>query len=127
MDAFAVVVNRYCQLLLGAVLPDHVLIEMLLYFQWLRELVRGRRRGVRLVVLEDRVADGDTLVTDIGTGVVAGGGNQLSDDILTLMAKGTPQRIIRSGTFHVTPPGYSAGMSAFTPVLNPGRFLIQMN
>jgi hypothetical protein len=36
------VIDRYRELLLGAVLADHVLIEIFLYFQWLGKLVGGR-------------------------------------------------------------------------------------
>ena len=39
VDPLAVVVNRDRQLLLGGLLPDHVLIQKLLDFQGLRDLV----------------------------------------------------------------------------------------
>ena len=47
---------------------------------------------------KNRVADGDALVADVSPGIVAGGRDQLSDYVLALMAKGTTQSIIGSGT-----------------------------
>src|ERR1035438_9100458 len=44
---------------------------------------------VQLVVLEDGIADSNALVADVRTRIVAGGGNQLSDYVLTLMTKRT--------------------------------------
>src|ERR1019366_6686244 len=90
VDPLAVVVNRHRQLLLGGLLPDHVLIQELFHFQWFRDLVRGPGRRLDLVVLEDGIADSNALVADIRTRIVAGRGNQLSDYVLTLMAKRTP-------------------------------------
>src|SRR5215467_14042822 len=40
VDAFAVIVDGHGQLLLGGLLPDHVLVEMFLDFQGLGELMR---------------------------------------------------------------------------------------
>ena len=50
VDALAVVVDRHRQLLLGGILPDHVLIQKLLHFQRLRDLVGGSRGRLDLVV-----------------------------------------------------------------------------
>src|SRR5947208_12653259 len=126
MDALAMVVNRHRELLLGAILADHVLVQVFLYFQRLRKLVRRRRGQVGLVILEDGVANGNALIANIGSRIIAGGGNQLTDNILTLMAKRTPQCIIRSGTLHTTPPAFFAGLSprAPAPVLNSGRLFM---
>jgi hypothetical protein len=85
-----VVINSHRQLLLGGFLPDHVLVQELLHFQWFRDLVRGSGRRLYLVVFKDRIADSDALVADVRTRIVAGGGNQLSNYVLTLMAKRTP-------------------------------------
>ena len=41
------------------------------------------------VVLEDRVTDGNALIADVGARVIRGGGDQFTNYILTLMAKGT--------------------------------------
>jgi hypothetical protein len=73
MDAFTVIINSDRELLLGSLLSDHVLIEMLLDFQGFRELVGARSRLVRAIVFQNRVADSDALVADISTRVVAGG------------------------------------------------------
>jgi hypothetical protein len=45
LDALVVVVDRHRQLLLGGVLADHVLIQVLLQFQRLRQLVGSRQAG----------------------------------------------------------------------------------
>jgi hypothetical protein len=89
VNPLAVIVNRHRQLLLGGFLTDHVLIEELLYFQRLRDLVGGPGRGLDLVVLEDGIADSNALVADVRTRIVAGRGNQLSNYILTLVAERT--------------------------------------
>ena len=52
------------------------------------------------VVLQNRVADGDTLVANIGARVIRRGGDQLTDNVLALVTKRTTQGIIGSGTFH---------------------------
>ena len=59
-----------------------------------------RRLSLDLVVFQNRVADRDALVANVGTGIIAGGGDQLSDYVLTLVAERTPQSIIGSGTLH---------------------------
>ena len=42
------------------------------------------------VILEDRVTDRDALIADIRAWVVRGGGDQLTDNILTFVAERTP-------------------------------------
>src|SRR5262249_5262930 len=98
VDAFAVVVNRYLQLLFDGFLADHVLVQELLDFERLRNFVGGAGRGLDLVVLKNRVANGNALIADIRTGVIAGGRDELSDYVLALMTKRTSQSIIGSGT-----------------------------
>ena len=98
VDPLAVVVDRYRQLLLGGVLPDHVLIQKFLYFQRLGNLVGRARGGFDLIVFQDRIADRDALVANVGTRIIAGRGDQLADYILALVAKRTAQSIIGSGT-----------------------------
>ena len=100
VDPLAVVVHRHRQLLLGGFLPDYVLIQKLLYFQGFRDLVGSSGRSLDLVVFENRVADRNAFVADVGTRIVAGGGDELSDYVLTLMTKRTSQSIIGSGTLH---------------------------
>ena len=53
MDALRMVVNSNRQLPLGGLLPDHVLIEEVFYFQRLRNLMRTRCSGFRFIVFED--------------------------------------------------------------------------
>ena len=98
VDALAVVVDGHRQLLLGGFLPDHVLIQKLLYFQRLGDLVRRPGRLIVPIVFQNRVADRDALVADVGARIIAGGGDELADYVLALMAKRTTQSIIGSGT-----------------------------
>ncbi len=98
VDPLAVVVDRHRQFLLGGFLADHVLIQKLLYFQRLGDLVGSSGGRLDLVVLQNRVADRDALVADVRARIVAGGRDQLSDYVLALMAKRTPQSIIGSGS-----------------------------
>jgi hypothetical protein len=100
VDTLAVVVHRYRQLLFDGLLADHVLIQKLLYFQRLGDLVGGTGRGLDLVIFENGIAHGNALVADVGAGIVAGRGDELSDYVLTLMTKRTSQSIIGSGTLH---------------------------
>src|SRR5678815_4276451 len=52
------------------------------------------------VVLENRVADGNALIADVGARVIRGGGDQFTNDILTFMTKRTAKGIIGAGTLH---------------------------
>jgi hypothetical protein len=90
MNPFAVVVHGDGQFLLGGLLPDYVLIQKLLHFQRLRNLVRSSGRRLGLVVFQDRITYRDAFIADIGPRVVARGGDELSDYVLTLMTKRTP-------------------------------------
>ena len=53
MDAFAVVINGHGEFLLGSLLADDVLIEVLLNFQGFRELVGSGRGLIGAVVFQD--------------------------------------------------------------------------
>src|SRR5438270_5290976 len=78
---------------------------------------RARVDGDRLscsfaIVVEDRSADRNAFVADIGSRVIAGRRDQLSDGILPLMAEGTAQFRIRgvpaqgrSRQIQMAPPG----------------------
>jgi hypothetical protein len=87
MDALAVIVDGDGQFLFGSVLPDYVLIQELLDFQGLGNLIGTAGSGLGLVVFEDRVANGNALVADVRAGIVAGGGDELTDYVLAFMAK----------------------------------------
>jgi hypothetical protein len=52
------------------------------------------------VVLEDRVADGNALIADIGAWVIRGGGDQFTNNILAFMAKRATEGIVGAGTLH---------------------------
>jgi len=100
VDTLAVVIHRHRQLLLNGFLTDHVLIQKLLYFKWLGDLVGSTGRGLYLIVFENGIANRNAFVADVGSRVIAGRRNELADYVLTLMTKGTSQSIIGSGTLH---------------------------
>src|ERR1700730_11957930 len=52
------------------------------------------------IVLEDRVADGNALIADIGAWVIRGGGDQFTNNILAFMAKRATEGIVGAGTLH---------------------------
>ena len=56
------------------------------------------------IILEDRIAYGDAFVTDVSSGVIIGGGDQLTNYVLTFVAKRTTQRVVGSSTFHAESP-----------------------
>jgi hypothetical protein len=89
VDALAVVVHGYRKLLLRGFLPNHVLVKELLDFQWFGNLVGAAPGRLGLVILQNRVANSDALVADVGAGIVAGGGNEFTDYVLALMTKRT--------------------------------------
>src|SRR5213080_2832483 len=81
VDALVVVVDRNREDLLGALLPDHVLVEDLLDLGRLRHR-RGGGESLLLVDLlrDDVVAEVDALVADVDRGA----GDQLADFVLAL-------------------------------------------
>jgi len=87
MDPLAVVVHGNGQFLLGGLLPDHVLIQEFLDFQRLWDPVGDSGRWLGFIVLQDGVAHRDAFVTYISAGVIARGGDELSDYVLALMTK----------------------------------------
>jgi hypothetical protein len=56
------------------------------------------------IILDDRIADRYAFVTDVGSRVVTRRRNELTDDILTLVAEGTAEGIIRSGALQALSP-----------------------
>jgi hypothetical protein len=46
------------------------------------------------VVFNYRIADGDTFIANIGSWVVTGGGNELTDYILAFVAERTAERVV---------------------------------
>src|SRR4029077_7079750 len=65
VDALRVVINGDSKLPFGGFLSDHVLIEEVFDLKRLGDFVRARSSGLRLVVLEDQVANRDALVADV--------------------------------------------------------------
>jgi hypothetical protein len=58
------------------------------------------------VVFKNGVANSDALVTNVGARIIRGGGDQLTNYVLTLVTKRTTQRFVRAGSFHARrPPG----------------------
>ena len=52
------------------------------------------------VIFKYRIANRDALVTNIRLGIIGGRGDQLPNDILTFVAEGTTQSIIRASALH---------------------------
>src|SRR5579863_7036617 len=102
VDALVVVVNGDGELLLGLLLADDVFVEESFDFGGLGKLIGsscGRSGGA--VVFENRVADGDALVADVGPGVVTRGGDQLGYGVLRFVAERAAQNFFSSGpVFH---------------------------
>jgi hypothetical protein len=94
MNALRVVVHGDREFPLGWLLPDYVLVEEILNLKRLGDFVGPGGGGLGLVVFENGVADGDALIANVGPGVVAGGRDQLPNNILALMAEGTSKCVI---------------------------------
>ena len=88
LDALVVVVDGDGELLLGLVLADDVFVEESLYFLRLGQMGGGGSGlYVAAVVFEDRVADGDAFVADVGARIIAWRRDQLGDCVLRFMAE----------------------------------------
>jgi hypothetical protein len=57
------------------------------------------------VVLNDGIAYGDAFVTDVGAGIIAWGGDEFANYILTLVTKRTAEGIVRSSALQEGSPG----------------------
>jgi hypothetical protein len=96
------VIDGNGQFLFGCVLSNHVLVEILFQFQGTRQLA-GRSVALFMpVIFNDGVANGDTFVADIGSGVITGRGYELSDYVLTFMTERTAERVVRSSALQAT-------------------------
>jgi hypothetical protein len=89
LDSLAVIVDGDGELLLGGLLPDDILVKKFFDLERLRDLVGNSGRGLDFVVLQNGIADGDALVADVRTRVIARRRDELSDYVLTFMAKRT--------------------------------------
>src|SRR6185312_5684403 len=96
VDALGMVVNGDRELSLGRLLPDDILIEEILDLERFRNLLRAGGSRFRLIVLQNRIADGDALIANVRPRVVARRRNQLPDHVLTFMAEGTSKSVVRS-------------------------------
>jgi hypothetical protein len=94
MDAFRVVINGYGELALGRLLADYILIQKIFDFERLGNFVRTRGGRLGLVIFQNGIADSNAFVADVGPGVIARGGNQFPNNILTFMAEGTSKSVI---------------------------------
>jgi hypothetical protein len=88
------VVYRYGELLLGCLLPNHVLVEEFFHLERLGKFVGTGGGLLGLIVFENGVADSYALIANVRTGIIAGGGDQLPDYILALMTKRASQGFI---------------------------------
>src|SRR4029077_17311965 len=83
VDTLVMVVDRDGKLLLGLLLADDVFVEESFDFLRLGQVV-GSGGGMRFaaIVFQNGVADGNAFVANIGTGIIAGGGNELGHGVL---------------------------------------------
>jgi len=109
VDPLAVVIDGNRELLLGSFLPDDVLVQEFLHFQGLGDFVGSSGRSLDLIVFENGITDSNALVADIGPRIIAWGGDELSDYVLTFMTERTSESIIGSGTLHAVISSSTAG------------------
>jgi hypothetical protein len=62
-------------------------------------------RLIVTVVFKDGIADRDAFIANISTRVVAWRRDELSNNVLAFMAKGTTERVVRTSTLHTGSPG----------------------
>jgi hypothetical protein len=105
LDALVVVINGHREFLFGGFLSDDVLIQILLQLQWFGKLVGSAVRLIVTIVFKDRIADRDAFIANISTRVVAWRRDELSNNVLAFVAKGTTERVVRTSTLHTGSPG----------------------
>jgi hypothetical protein len=91
-----VIVDGDGKLLFRVFLANHVLVKVFLKFQRLGKFVRGAVGMLLAVILKNGIAYGDAFVADVSSRIIAGGGNELPNYVLTLMTKRTTKRIVRT-------------------------------
>src|SRR5690606_41618617 len=116
VDPLVVVGHRHGQRALGAVLADHVLVEVLL------DLLGGgnglaRLAGLALLVLgQDLVAERDALVADVHRRAR----NELPDRVLALAAEGAAQVLVVGHRVHRRRAG-----TGDTDIVRPGPGMVK--
>src|SRR6266850_2773008 len=109
-NPLVVVVYRDREFFLGAVLPDDVAIQKPLDFRWAGQLPRRRRGLLAFLIFQNRLANPDALVADIGARIVRRRTDELFDLLLCLMAEGTAQGLVWVEFFHWCEGLVSAGL-----------------
>jgi hypothetical protein len=99
-----VVINRNSQFLLGSFLSDYVLIQILLQLERPRKFARCAVALFMAIVLDDRIAYRDTFIANVCPGIIAGGGDEFANYILTFVTKRTAEGIVRSGALQAGSP-----------------------
>jgi hypothetical protein len=69
------VVDGYRELLLGSILADYILIEILFQLKWLWEFMRSPIRLVVAVIFEDRITYRNALITNVSSRIITWGGD----------------------------------------------------
>src|ERR1700694_2121762 len=117
LQTLVVVVDRDREHLLGALLTDDVLVEDLLDFVGLGELVARTFGAVLKLLADDVVAQLDAFVADEHRRA----GDQLADLVLTLPAEGAVQElaVIMGGAGLFTSRGFSSTHAALLLVAGP--------
>jgi hypothetical protein len=69
------VVDGYRELLLGGILADYILIEILFQLKWLWEFMRSPIRLVVAVIFEDRITYRNALITNVSSRIITWGGD----------------------------------------------------
>ena len=99
-NALVVVINRDGEFFLGLALADYVLIEPFFELLRLRQMEYRRVGFFRAVFFENRVANRNALIANVGFRIVAGRRDQLPDDLLVLMAERASEHLIHAASFH---------------------------
>src|SRR6185503_15629740 len=88
--ALVVVVNGDGEGLLGAVLPDHILVQHVLYLRGRGDLRDGFGDLTLLILRQDLIAERDALIADVDRGP----GDELPDRVLGFAAEGAAEVLI---------------------------------
>jgi hypothetical protein len=98
MDTLGVIVDSNGEFTLRRLLTDYILIKKVFNLQRLGDFMGTRGSGLRLIILKNRVADGNAFITDVGARIIARRRYQFANYILAFVTKGASQGVIRSST-----------------------------